>query len=130
MKTHELAKSLDVLVKILKKAENQDVECFDLRKNTTQSYEGVLNSGNAAGALAMLAALAKLNKPGLIELINGLNLKVIVKATDSRRDLLDRILKHINDNKDVHRGIVEQARNPQAGTSPELMQALSILLKS
>src|SRR5262245_59498490 len=83
---------------------------------------------NAPAALALLVRLAGSSKAEWRALIDQLEIDVPVKATDSVRDILGRLLKHLSDNRDIEQKLVEKAKKAEANVSPELMKALSILM--
>jgi hypothetical protein len=60
--------------------------------------------------------------------VKELDLDVEIKPADSVRNILGRLLKYLNDNKDIQKKLVEKAKKPQPNVSPELMKALSILM--
>jgi hypothetical protein len=127
MKAHDLARSLETLSRILKKSENVDVDALTLQPDHAKPGNNSLGA-NAPAALALLVRLAGYNKDEWRALISQLEFDVPIKATDSVRDILGRLLKYLGDNKDVQEKLVEGAKKTQANVSPELMKALSILM--
>jgi hypothetical protein len=126
MKSHEIAKALQVLAKVLRSGPDVELNALNLNERTLSSED---MRANAPAALAMLAALARFNKSEWAALIEEYNLGVTVKKTDSTRDLLGRLLSHLNENETVRQRLTDAARKPRANVSPELMSALSILLR-
>jgi hypothetical protein len=126
MKSHEIAKALQVLAKVLRSG--PDVELTELNLDgRTLSPDHM--KANAPAALAMLAALASFSKSEWAALIEEYDLGVTVKKTDSTRDLLGRLLNHLNENETVRQRLTDAAKKPRANVSPQLMNALSILLR-
>jgi hypothetical protein len=126
MKSHEIGKALQVLAKLLRSGPDVELTTLNLNGRTLSSEH---MKANAPAALAMLAALARFSKSQWAELIEEYDLGVIVKKTDSTRDLLGRLLNHLNENEAVRQRLTDAAKKPRANVSPELMNALSILLR-
>lgn len=124
MMTHDLAKALNTLSRLLRAGPNVPLEQVDFSRPLNKAEI----RDNAPVALAMLAGLSEYSKAEWIALIQELGLSVSIKPTDSTRDLLGRLLKHINDNQAVRDRLAEQGTK-KANVSPELMRALSILMK-
>lgn len=127
MKTHDVARTLQTLAKTLREGANAELATVTIQ--TKEDERQSLSIGaNAPAALVVLLRLSSYSKDEWRTLIDQLELDVPVKTTDSVRDILGRLLKYLGDNKDVQDRLVEKARKPQPGTSPELMKALSMLL--
>ena len=126
MKSHEVAKALQVLSKILRSGPDIELGALDLNARTISPDH---MKANAPAALAMLAALARFSKTEWSVLIEEYDLGVTVKKTDSTRDLIGRLLNHLNENEAVRQRLTDAAKKPRANVSPELMNALSILLR-
>lgn len=126
MKSHEIAKALQVLAKVLRSGPDVELAALNLSGQTISPQH---MKANAPAALAMLAALACFSKSEWAGLIEEYDLGVAVKKTDSTRDLLGRLLNHLNENETVRQRLTDAAKKPRANVSPELMNALSILLR-
>lgn len=127
MKTHDVAKALNTLARALREGENAPLEKVTVQTELKPTLKTSLGA-NAPAALALLVRLSSYSKDEWRELLKELELDVPIKTTDSVRDILGRLLKYLNDHKDIQTRLVERARKPQVGTSPELMKALSILM--
>jgi hypothetical protein len=128
MKTHDVARALNTLARALREGENLGLESISIGKSDDGRSQRSLGS-NAPAALALLVRLSGYSKNEWRALIKELDLGVEIKTTDSVRDILGRLLKYLNDNKDVHSRLLEKARRPHSDVSPELMKALSILME-
>ena len=128
MKTHDVARALNTLARALRDGENLGLESITIGKADDGQVQTSLGS-NAPAALALLVRLSAYSKNEWRALIQELELGIEIKVTDSVRDILGRLLKYLNDNKDVHKKLLEKARKPQTNVSPELMKALSILME-
>jgi len=127
MKTHDLARALNTLARSLREGANAELAAVTIQP--VADIPPTLSLGaNAPAALALLVRLAAYSKDEWRSLINELELDVPVKATDSVRDIIGRLFKHLNDHKDIQQKLIERASKPQANVSPELMKALSILM--
>jgi len=127
MKTHDAASTLESVAKILREGENVELSANALNTKRGKAPAASLGA-NAPAALALLVRLAGYSKAEWRALIANLDLNVEIKATDSIRDILGRLLRYLNDHKDVQERLVEQAKKPRADVSPELVKALSILM--
>ncbi len=127
MKAHDVAQSLQTLSRILKEGENVDINSLITLPRQPKGKTDTLGE-NAPAALALLVRLAGYSKNEWRDLIAELEFDVPIKATDSVRDILGRLLKYLGDNRDVQEKLIESAKKPQANVSPELMKALSILM--
>lgn len=127
MKTHDVARALSTLGRALRESKNVALESITIQTNDNVEPQPSLGA-NAPAALALLVRLAGYSKEEWRTLIKELDLDVPIKPTDSVRDILGRLLKYLNDNKDIQDSLVEKASKPEANVSPELMKALSILM--
>lgn len=137
MKTHELAKALTQLSRVLKAGPNIDFEeltnlstYLTAKKPPRASQKRSVESGvsEKGAGLAVLAQMANYNKRDLIDLAKALEIPLEVRPADAVRDVLGKILKYINENPNVQ----ERLASPNAMESPastsNLTKALSILM--
>lgn len=132
MKSHELAKSLVHLSRVLKAGPNVEVSSIgnlDMLVVSERSKPVSAGIGNRAAALALLATMSKYNKKEWVSVVRELELPIEIKLTDSVRDLVGRILKYIAESSDAQEKILRKAGQAGSEASPELMRALTILLK-
>ena len=138
MNTHDVAKSLMHLSRILKAGPNLPLEQVGnlavhadsarTSRSSSKQRKPAETEENRGSALALLAQIAAYNKNELIELIRHLDIPVPVKPADSVRDLLGRTLKYINENPSVQERLAAPS-GADDGASPVLAKALAILLK-
>jgi len=132
MNTHDVAKALTHLARVLRAGPNVPLEgvgnlnVHAAPSPSTRPTRSRSLADKAAG-LALLSQLSQISKPELIQLIGQLRLDVDVKKTDSVRDLLGRTLKYIAENPDVTERLASTSARESASPSP-LMDALSILI--
>jgi len=126
MRTYELATALNTLAKLLRKGPN-----VELSKLTLGDIEKPSSSErpDIPTALNVLAALSGFRKNEWVAIITEYKLSVEVKTTDSTRDLLGRILNHLRENPQEVQKLRELSNKRSSNVSPELQEALSILLK-
>jgi hypothetical protein len=140
MKTHEVAKALTHLARILRAGPNipmEDVGNLGLHSDahrqprpTRKSPEvAEKETGQKGAALALLAKIASYSKLELVQLSGDLSIPGVVKNTDSVRDLLGRTLKYIADNPSAQERLVGPSSDKGAPSQPSaLARALAILM--
>jgi hypothetical protein len=137
MKTHELAKALSVLAKLLRAG--PDIELSQLEHiglnvihadayRLSQSQSQKRHSD--AVALSSLVAFSRFTKKQWMELIEELKLPVQVRPTYSSRDVMGKIMNYFADNPNARLNLVERVERQPSKASPELLRALSTLLRS
>lgn len=137
MKTHELAKALTQLSRVLKAGPNIEFEeltnlsTYLSAKRPARSApkKAVDASVTEQGAgLALLAQMANYKKQDLIELAEALDIPLEIRPADAVRDVLGKILKYINDNPEVKNRLGQTNTRQMPESTSSLTQALSILM--
>ena len=125
MRTHELAQALTTIARILRGTRNQELEEFgaSLRKNKQ------LSSGQVEIGLSQLVALSRVDKQRWISIIKGYDFPIEVRPRDASRDILGKLLRYLESNPEARRRLQRGALNTPNQASPELLRALSYLLK-
>jgi hypothetical protein len=128
LKTHELAKWLIELAKWLKKLPNTELSDMGVIQKSLIPAESSAKPkrSDIPAALATLTGLARFTKSEWKDIIKEYELGVEIKANDSTRDLLGRLLNHLKDNPEAIKKITA---TKSKNISSELQEALSILLK-
>lgn len=126
MKTYELAKALDMLAKILKSMPNQDLEDLKLTSNNTTPE--VSGKNEAIVGLHTLANLSKIDKKQWLDLIEEHKFDISVRPRDANRDIIGKLLKYIDSDKNAQLAIKRSAEQSNNSSSKELSRALSILI--
>lgn len=124
MKTHEIANILISLANVLKAAPNQELTDFGRGKPAKK-----LKDSDVPLALSTLLALSELDKGQWLNVINEFNFPIEIRPRDASRDILGKILSHLAQNPDARKRLSLAAQGGRSETSPELMKALSFLLK-
>lgn len=124
MKTHEVAKLLSKLATALRRGPNVELDGlnFDILPQRRP------NPSEIPMALSALAALSQFDKSQWRAVIGEYGLPIEVKATESTRDIVGKILRHLEIDAEA-RNKLKHAAQRKTDVSPELMTALSSLLR-
>jgi hypothetical protein len=138
MKTHELAKALTHLSRVLRAGPNVNFE--ELTNLSTyasqprpvrvirESAEKTEMADKGTG-LALLAQMANYSKQELLDLAIDLGIPIEVRKADAVRDVLGKILKYIQENPDFRDRIVHKIDDKEsAAKTSSLARALAILM--
>ena len=125
MKTHDLAKALRSLASLLEKAPNVLLE--DALVTTLAATK--LNSSQMAVSLSTLVELSRVDKQQWLAFINDLGFPIEVRPRDASRDILGKLLSYLETNEAARERLKTKAASRGSEASPELMKALSSLLK-
>jgi len=126
MKTHDIAKSLTLLARILRESPNVELENYKMDRVRNNN---IAPTEDLPTALMVIGALSKYTKDDWSHVIKEFDLDIIVKKTDSKRDLLGRFMNFMAANPGALKEFTRKAQSRPARTSKELSEALSILLK-
>jgi hypothetical protein len=126
MKTHELARYLRMLAKLLEESPDEQLESFNLGRGKRPPPD----SANIPVALSTLVSLSEFDKTQWENLIKEFGFPISVRPRDASRDVLGKLLKFLEQNPDARRRVVFRAHEGRSQTSPELMRALDLLLKT
>lgn len=124
MKTHEIAKALQILANALRRGPDQPIEDF---ARGARHRPGI-KAGSVPAALSALVALADFDKAQWQAFIEEYKFPIDVRPRDASRDILGKLLKFLEENPEARRRL----RNPpkeRSDISPELVDALRHLLK-
>lgn len=129
MKSHDLAKQLQVLARVLKRSPNIELEKMEISDFASPFFGDNLEHNDLSKEVAKLATLNRVEKKRWIQLIEDFGFDIYIRDRDGNRDIIGKLLNHLKDNdKDLKRLFAKQ---PAKGTgeSSELASALTILLK-
>lgn len=127
MKTHELARALDSLAKILRSG--PDVELSQLQHETGWGKNKPLRSDEIRIGLSHLVALSRVDKQQWNNLIEEYGFPIELRPRDASRDVLGKLLRYLEKNPEARNRLARSTTTPESKASPELMRALSTLLK-
>ena len=122
MKTHELAKALEQLAKLLKLSPN--VELDELKISQKES----LDAEKIALSLDNLVVLSRFDKKQWIGFFDENNLPIEYRDRDSSYDLLAKLLRYLDKNPPAMEKLKKNI-GKNSTESPELMKAFDFLLK-
>lgn len=125
MKTHELAKGLTSLSKILRSLPNQELNKF---ADGVASLKTSVNS-EVGMSLSTLAAFSKYSKSDWEKVITDFDLPLQIRPRDASRDVMGKILTYLADNESERKRIATKSQKNGDGPS-ELSSALSFLLNN
>lgn len=125
MKTHDLAKALTQLGKLLRTLPNQDLS--DLGSTLSQSGSGP--SADVGISLSALASLSKFSKSDWEKIARDFELPVDLRPRDAARDVMGKILTYLAEN-DAERERVAMKSRVATDEPSELSNALRFLLSN
>lgn len=125
MKTHELAKALNALAKMLRSLPNQEIEDFaeivEASKSTPPSDVGI--------SLSTLAAFSNYSKRDWQGVIDDFEFPIQIRARDAGRDVMGKILSYLAENKNERDRVARKSGTINSPSS-ELSSALNFLLNN
>lgn len=125
MKTHDLAKALTALSKVLRSLPNQELESFSKEIENFNSSK----VGDVGISLSTLAAFSKYGKNDWQNVIYDFDLPIEIRPRDAARDVMGKILSYLAEN-DAERERVARKNSQMSKGSSELSNALSFLLSN
>jgi hypothetical protein len=128
MKTHEAAQLLMQLAKILRRAPNVELSNFELN-NFNRLFTEQSNSDEVVIGLSTLVELSQVDKNQWLSLIREYQFPIAVRPRDASRDILGKLLRYLDENPEARKKLKENVKKKTSHASPELMNALEILLK-
>jgi len=124
MKAHKVANVLNQLAVILREAPNEEIEM--LKMGATKVRE--LSKDEIALNVSTLLSLSRINKNTWKLFISDNNWPIDVKGRDSSRNLIGKILKHLETHPDALKDLQRKTTERSGRASRELLNALSSLL--
>jgi hypothetical protein len=131
MKSHDFAKHLMTMARILKNGPNVDLDDIDIAGiSTSPSDKASVRPDDIPQALHMLVGLNNVPKQQWINLIDEYNFAIEIRPRDANRDIYGKLLKYLSDNPMARQRLLSSKKDkPRAGVSSELADALTLLLK-
>lgn len=123
MKTHDLAKALAQLGKVLRSLPNQELD--ELGSTLSSSSKGPSN--DIGVSLSVLAALSKFSKSDWEKTARDFEIPVDIRPRDAARDIMGKILNYLAEN-DAERERVALKKIDSDEEASELSNALKFLL--
>lgn len=125
MRTHEIARILSSLAAALRQGPNVPLD----KLREPQRGRGSARTSDLPAALSTLVALSKFNKSQWQAVIKEYRLPISVPPVSSTRDIVWKILRHLEQDVAARRRVRMAAERTRSDISPELMNALDSLLK-
>lgn len=124
MKTHELAKALQHLSKILRGLPNQELDGLGsaLSGGNTQPNVGI--------SLSALAALSKFNKLDWEQVVRDFELPLEIRPRDGARDVMGKIINYLAENDAERVRVARKSSQADFDRPSELSSALNFLLNN
>jgi len=124
MKTHELARSLEVLAKALRSAPD-----IDINKLKIEEPNEIMKPDEIKIGLSHLVALSRVDKQQWINLISEYKFPIELRPRDASRDILGKLLRFLESNPEARTRLERSTTNSNSKSSPELLKALGSILK-
>lgn len=131
MKTHELARALATLSRILKSGQNTELKDWagPAKKQSGETLAGAkIDLADIGTVINIMAEVSRLSKGDYRTIIEAMKLPISILRSDSVRDLQGRFFNYLRDNPDDVRRIREEGEKKGPKGSPELARVLSVLL--
>ncbi|MCA2013489.1 hypothetical protein LCM17_18505 [Cereibacter sphaeroides] len=125
MKTHDLAKAIMQLGKVLRSLPNQELDELGsiLSKSTKESSKDI------GVSLSVLAALSKFSKSDWENTARDFDIPVDIRPRDAARDIMGKILNYLAENESERERVAMKSRESNDEPS-ELSNALKFLLSN
>lgn len=127
MNTHELANALRLLAKALK--QEPKIEIDDLDQILTTKMRLDVGSKKIKVGLNQLGALSRIDKTKWLDLIEEYKFPITIRPRDASWDVIGKVLRYLEKTPEAREKIKRTIAYDTGKASPELMKALSILLK-
>ena len=125
MKSHDLAQSLTTLARLLKSGPNVDTAQLGLK----DIFGGPSSSQELALNLSTLVRLSSVDKSRWLDLIREHKFPIEVRPRDGSRDIFGKLCAYLEANPLAQEQLKASATRSTNQSSPELMRALSTLMK-
>lgn len=124
MKTHEFAKALQQLSKVLRALPNQEMD------NLASVFSGAAPPQNVGISLSALAALSKYTKLDWEQVIRDFELPIDIRGRDGARDVMGKIITYLAENDSERERVARKSTPSESGRPSELSNALQFLLNN
>lgn len=130
MKSHDFAKSLTLMAKILKSGPNVDIEDLDVSNSlfSTRSKFNVSNE-EIPHALNILVGLNQVPKQQWVSLIDEFGFDIQIRQRDANRDIYGKLLSYLSENPGEREKLIRKKGKQAITSSSELANALTLLMK-
>lgn len=130
MKSHDFAKQLMIMGKVLRAGPNVELENLDMSAfGALPSTQATVRAEDIPQTLNMLVGLNNVPKHQWLELIESFGFEIDIRPRDGNRDIYGKLLRYLSDNPTARQRLTGKRDKQQAGVSTELADALTLLLK-
>ena len=135
MKSHDLARALSTLVKLLKIAPNMEIDSLKLTHSDEQipimnlPKNTEIKGSDIAINLLTLSSLSRISKQKWLLFIEKYKIEINIRPRDSALDILRNLLNYLEKNEDARKKLKKTLESPVEEASPELMKAFRFLLE-
>lgn len=124
MNTHEAARLLEQIARALRAGADRPLA--DIGREPDAKAR--ISKDAIPVALTTLVSLSRLDKAQWLEFAREYQIPLDIRPRDASRDILGKILRHLEENADARVRVSKAAEGTRSDTSPELMKALKLLL--
>lgn len=128
MKSHDFAKHLNLMAKVLRSGPNVELDEFWFQPSGLRDGPR-LNESQIPAALNALVGLNDVRKEQWLDLIDEFGLNIEIRPRDANRDIVGKLISFLAKNPDARERLKGKPIRKKAGTSAELADALNTLLK-
>ena len=125
MKSHDIAQALTALARVLKSGPNVDTAQLRLK----DMFSGPQSTQELALNLSTLVSLSSVDKSRWVDLIREHGFPIEVRPRDGSRDIFGKLCAYLEANPLAQERLKASATHSTSKSSPELMRALSTLLR-
>ena len=125
MKSHDLADALSALARLLKAGPNSELSDLRIKDALGDPH----STQDLALNLSTLVSLSSVPKSKWVELIHEHAFPIDIRPRDASRDIFGKLCAYLEQNPRAQEDLKLSATTPSGKSSPELMKALSTLLK-
>lgn len=126
MKTHDLARQLSTLARVLRTGPNLELEALEEYFITNSSGLFSSLSRGRGDFLRAIASLSLISKDEWRSIVSEFDLPIEIRPRDGTRDLQDKVIRFLAENPNQVEQI--QAVRAKRGSNDALRRTLSILL--
>ncbi len=127
MNTHELARALSTLARVLRASPKREID--DLEEIFGVRSRKKLSNKEIQVGLSHLVALSRVDRKNWIELVDEYDFPINIRPRDASRDILGKLLRYLEQTPEARARIEKSTYDKGIKASPELTKALASLLK-
>ncbi len=130
MKSHDFAKQLTLMAKILRSGKNVEMDDLEISQfSLSKSSSAEVNSEEIPHALNILVGLNQVGKSQWLTLIDEFGFDIDIRPRDANRDIVGKLLKYLTNNPLERERLIGKRGKGPIKASEELSDALKMLLR-